>query len=32
MKPKKVILWLHRAAQEKRPWLVRRIAEMLPDD
>lgn len=32
MKQKKVVLWLHREAQEKRPWLVRRIAEVLPDD
>ncbi len=32
MKQKKVALWLHREAQEKRPWLVRRIAEVLPDD
>lgn len=31
-KQKKVALWLHREAQEKRPWLVRRIAEALPDD
>ena len=31
-KQKKIALWLHREAQEKRPWLVRRIAERLPDD
>lgn len=31
-KDKKVALWLHRDSHEKRPWLVRRIAEALPDD
>lgn len=31
-KRKKVILWLHREAQEKRPWLVRKIAQRLPSD
>lgn len=31
-KPKKIALWLHREAQEKRPWLVRKIAAALPDD
>jgi glycosyltransferase involved in cell wall biosynthesis len=27
----KIVAWLHRDAQEKRPWLARRIAEALPD-
>ena len=31
-KKKKVVLWLHREAQEKRPQLVRKIAQRLPSD
>ena len=29
---KKVVLWLHRDSAEKRPWLVRKIAQALPPD
>lgn len=28
---KKTVLWLHRDASEKRPWLARKIAEQLPE-
>jgi len=29
---KKIALWLHRDSAEKRPWLVRKIAQALPPD